>query len=281
MSNHQESMGMFPAAIDKILEKSMFNYFRAVLMCVMILTPTAVWATRPFTVDDTATEGRGNFLFELTGVSAKDSSVRSTVETAVITAGAAEHTDLSLEIPYLMLDPSSVTGQSASGMGDMQFKFKQQIFENEVRQSMAYEFYANLPTGDNVKGLGTNNVVWGGRLIDTQECHNNAFHLNVGYELYGRDLKHWHFAQDHAFTFGFAAEHKFTEAFRLLAELWGESRKETDLATETESHSRPFTFSAGCIYDVSRSWYVDLGAQVGLNKDAEDYAILGGLAWRF
>jgi hypothetical protein len=94
-------------------------------------------------------------------------------------------------------------------------------------------------------------------------------------------MKHWHFAQNYAFKFGLAAEHKFTESFRLLTELAGESRKVTDEASDTQSYSRPFTFLTGFVYDISKSWYVDLGVRAGLNKYAEDYAVLAGTAWRF
>jgi hypothetical protein len=244
-------------------------------MLMLILMPKAVWATHPFEVDDTATEGRGNFLFELTGVHTKDSSLKSTTETAFITVGASAHTDLSLEVPYLLLDPSPVTGENESGKGDIRLKFKQQIFENEVRQSMAYEVYADMPSGDVQKGLGTNNLVWGVKLVDTQECHDNAFHLNVGYEVFGRNMKKWHYLTNYAFLFGLAAEHKFTESFRVLTELSGEIRE------QHEVKSRPFRFTAGALYDISKSWYVDLGMGAGLNKYAEDYSVLAGTAWRF
>jgi hypothetical protein len=250
-------------------------------LCAIMLLPATVWATHPLGVVDTYTEGKGNFLLELFGEYVKDNSLKTTTETAIITAGAGEHVDFYLETPYHLLDPSPVTGEKASGMGDLRITMKQQLFENEVRQSMAYQIYAYLPTGDAEKGLGADNLVWGFDLIDTQECHSNAFHLNVGYESYGRDMQHWHFAQDFAFKFGLAAEHKFTESFRLVTELAGESRKETDEASDTQEYSRPFTFLAGFVYDISRSWYIDIGARVGLNKDAEDHAVLAGTAFRF
>jgi Putative MetA-pathway of phenol degradation len=261
----------------------MYNTFRAgiLIICVIMLAPTTAWATRPFGVDDTGTEGAGNFLFELTGEYAKDNLLRATTESAIITAGASEHIDFSLETPYLLLNPSPVTGEFASGKGDVRIQMKQQLFENEVKQSMAYKIYTDLPSGDVRKGTGTNNVVWGVGFIDTQECHRNAFHLNVGYEEYGKDMKHWHFAKDYAFKFGLAAEHKFTESFRLVTELAGEYRKVTDEASDTHVDSRPFTFLTGFVYDISKSWYVDLGARAGLNKDADDYSVLAGTAWRF
>jgi hypothetical protein len=140
---------------------------------------------------------------------------------------------------------------------------------------MAYELMVDMPIGDVDKGLGTNNIVWGATLIDTQECHNNAFHLNVGYDVYGRNMKKWHYATNYAVRFGLAAEHKYTESFRFLTEISGEHREVAEVT------SSPFRFLAGAIYDISKSWYVDLGMRAGLNKYAEDYSVLAGTAWRF
>ena len=259
----------------------MYNFIRAGILCVMMLAPTTVWAMHPLIVQDTGTEGKGNFLLELTGDYLNDNSQKTMKENAIMTGGAGEHLDLSLEVPYFMLDPSPVTDQSASGIGDLRFKLKHQLFQNEVKQSMAYRIYADIPTGDAEKGLGKDHAFFGINLIDTQECHSNAFHLNVGYEARGKDMTHWHFTQNYALTFGLAAEHKLTDSFRLLTEIEGESRKEVDDATGAESYSRPFTLLAGFVYDISTSWYVDLGARAGLNKYAEDYSVLVGTAWRF
>jgi hypothetical protein len=256
-----------------------------------LLLPGAAWAYHPLEVEDSATEGKGNYLFEMTGDYVKDGSFKSTKLTGIITGGLGEHTDLSLEVPYLMLRPSPETDKNASGKGDVRLKVKHQIFENEVKQSMAYEVYADLPTGDDVKGLGTNNLVWGARLIDSQECHDNIFHVNIGYEVVGRDFKAGHFARDYTLFAGLALEHKLSESFRFVTEIRAVSQKETEksttisnftiVETETSLYSRPVTLLGGFVYDISKSWYVDLGLRVGLNHYAEDVAVLAGTAWRF
>ncbi len=258
------------------------RYFIKVwIVSMMLLMPVAAWATHPLEVEDTSTEGKGNYLFEITGDYTKDNGLKSTRLVAGITAGAGERVDLTLEVPYVLLDPSPATGLNERGEGDARVKLKHQLFENEVRQSLAYLIYVDIPTGDHLKGTGTNNVLWGVKLIDSQECRNNALHLNVGYEVLGRDIKDGHYADNYAFRFGLAAEHKMTESFRFLTEFAGESRKETDAEADIHSYSRPFTFLAGVVYDISKSWYVDLGARAGLNKYAEDYTALAGTAWRF
>ena len=249
---------------------------RYFILIAILLLPAIARAGHPLEIEDTATEGKGNFLFELTGDYLKNNEFKSTTSTGIITAGVSEHTDLSLDVPYLMLKPSPVPGQGdASGIGDVRLKMKGQIFENEVKQSMAYLVFFDLPTGEVNKGLGTNNVVWGVKLIDSQECRNCIFHANVGYEVIGRDVKKKHFEEDYAITFGFSAGHRFTNSFRILTEIAGESRKQAG------GYSRPLTFLAGGVYDISRAWYFDLGARAGLNKYAEDYTILAGTGWRF
>ena len=253
----------------------MLDFIRCFVLFMLLLAPAAAWASHPLQVEDTATEGKGNYLFEMTGDYSKDNEFKSTKVTAVMTAGTGKHTDLSLEVPYRILKPGPVPGQDESGAGDARFKFKHQLFENEVKQSMAFLIFADIPTGDADKGLGTGNVVWGVLLVDSQECRNKVLHLNVGYEAFGRDMKNWHFAQDYAIKFGLSVEHKMSGPFRFLTEFSGESRKEAGV------YSRPLNLLGGVIYDISRSWYVDLGVRVGLNKYADDYVALGGAGWRF
>lgn len=252
-----------------------------IVFIALIMAPMSAWAVHPFVVENTETQGKGNFLLELNDDSRKDNRMRTTEFSGILTVGAGEDTDFSIAVPYLKLNPSPATDEFASGKGDVRITLKQRIFENEVKQSMAYQLYANAPTGDVHKGLGTNNVAWGAALMDQQECHGNILHASVGYEVYGRDVKKWHYADNYAFLFGLAAEHKILERFWLLTELAGESRKVSDAATSTHVYSRPFTFMAGFRYDISKSWYVDFAGRAGLNTYAEDYSVLAGTAWRF
>lgn len=252
----------------------MVYYLRAVFLISVLLFPIAASAGHPLGIEDTATEGKGNFLLELTGDYLKSNEFKTTKWTGIITAGTGEHTDVSLEVPYLLLH-QNLADQDVSGKGDLRLKTKGRIFENEVKQSMAYLVFVDLPTGDAAKGLGTNNVVWGVKLVDSQECRNCIFHVNLGYEVFGRNLKKTRVEENYAVTFGFAAGHRFTNSFRVYTQVAGEIRKEQG------RNLKPFTLLGGIVYDITRSWYVDLGARAGLNKDAEDYAVLAGTGWRF
>ncbi len=247
------------------------------IVFILMLAPASAWAVHPFVVEDTNTQGKGNFLFELNGDYTKDNVFKTTRLAGVFTAGTGKSTDLSLEVPYLMLNPSPVTDRYERGYGDVQLRAKWRIYENEVNQSAGFQFYTGMPTGNVDKGLGTNNVLVGFRLMDQQECRNNVLHVSVGYESFFKDMKKFHFAEDYAIRFGLALERKITGSFRLLAEVAGENRKET----EGDHSARPFTFMTGVKYDISKSWYFDFAVRAGLNKDAEDYTTLAGTAWRF
>ncbi len=247
------------------------------IVSMLMLAPVSAWAVHPFQVEDTDTQGTGHFLFELNGDYTKNSDLKTTRYSGVLRGGVSASADLSLEVPYLMLNPSPITNQNADGFGDMQLSIKQRIYENEVHQSFGYQFYLNFPTGNSSKGLGTDNVVIGFKLMDQQGCCSTIYHVSVGYESFAKDLRNFDLGADYAIQFGFAMEHKFTESLRLLTELAGEDRK----SREFNYDLHPFTFMAGFKYDLSKSWYVDLAARVGLNKDAEDYTTLLGTAVRF
>ncbi|HEX9021594.1 MAG TPA: hypothetical protein VF903_10090, partial [Nitrospirota bacterium] len=160
-------------------ESIMYNLAKGWLICIfLLLSPVSAWAVHPFEVEDTNTQGKGNFLFELNGDYLKDNSLRTTDLSGVLRAGAGAHTDFSLSVPYLLLNPSAVTGRYARGIGDVQLAFKYRFYENEVNQSAGFQIYSGLPTGNVDKGLGVNNVVWGVMLMDQQECHNNILHAS-------------------------------------------------------------------------------------------------------
>ena len=244
---------------------------------MIVLVPASAWAVHPFQVEDTDVQGPGNVLLELNGDHTKDSDAKSTTYTGVLHVGVSQSADLALAVPYLDLNPSPATGQNASGLGDIELNLKQRIYENEVNQSIGYQVFVNLPTGSADKGLGTDNVVVGFKLMDQQGCCSTIYHVSLGYQSYAKDLENGRLTEDSVLQLGFAVEHKLRESFWLLSELVGEYRRGQEVVTG----EHPITFMAGFRYDIRKSWYADLALRVGLNSDAEDYTALVGTAWRF
>jgi len=257
--------------------KTVITAIAAWVFGMTMFLPASAWAVHPFQVEDTDVQGPANLLLELFSDYTKNSGQKEITSAGVLNVGVSDSVDLALEVPYLVLDPSTTTNQNAHGLGDVELKFKHRVYENEVHQSFGYQVFTSLPTGDYDQGLGTNNVIVGFKLMDQQGCCNTIFHVSVGYESYAKDLKEMHFSENSVIQFGVAVEHKLTESFWLLSELLGEDRK--GLLVGTGPH--PYTFMAGFRYDISKSWYADLAARFGLNSDAEDYSVLAGTAWRF
>jgi len=259
----------------------MRNALAGCIVGILVLLPTVVWAVHPFQVEDTDTQGKGNFLFELNGdyTNLKNTASTTTDLTGVMRAGTGDNTDVILEVPYLLLDQSPVTDRYEKGLGDIQLKLKYKTNENEVKQSSGFQIYVGFPTGAVDKGLGTDNVLLGFQVMDQQGCCSNIYRVSAAYELVGKNLKH--LAESYTFRFGLSLEHKITESFHFLTELAGEYIKTNDTELSIQSYTQPYTFMAGLKYDISRTWYVDLAARAGLSKDAEDYTTLAGTAWRF
>jgi hypothetical protein len=261
----------------------MRNMLAGCILSILLLLPTSVWAVHPFQVEDTDTQGKGNFLFELNGDYTKLKNTSSTITdlSGVFTAGTGNNTDLIVEVPYLLLNRSPVTDRSEKGLGDVQLKLKYRTNENEVKQSSGLQIYAGFPTGAVDKGLGTDNTLFGIQVMDQQGCCSNIYRVSAAYELLGGNVKTMHLAENYAFRFGLSLEHIITDSFHFLTELAGEVRKTRDKELGTQAYTQPFTFMAGFKYNLSRTWYVDLAARAGLSKDAEDYTTLAGTAWRF
>lgn len=244
---------------------------------MIVLMPVSAWAVHPFQVEDTDVQGPGNLLLELYGDHTKDSDVKSTTYAADLHVGVSQSVDLALEVPYLDLNPSPATGQNASGLGDIELNLKQRIYENEVNQSIGYQVFVNLPTGSADKGLGTDNVAVGFKLMDQQGCCSTIYHVSLGYQSFAKDLENGRITEDSVLQLGFAVEHKLTGPFHLLAELLGEYRRGDYVVTG----EHPITVMGGVRYDIRKSWYADLALRVGLNTDAPDYTASVGTAWRF
>lgn len=252
-----------------------------ITLCCMSAAPQISWAGHPFLVENTDIQGKGNYLFETSVDHQKDGDLRSTDMTAVFTSGISNRTDVVVEAPYRLLDPSPNTGRYAHGLGDVLLKLKQRTYSNEVNQSVAYETYLEFPTGSTENGIGRDNVIFGIQLMDQQGCCDTVYHAMIGFETFVQNITRWKFVEYNSFRYGFAVEHKvFTSSF-LLAELAGETRVQTDEGAGERRSTNPFTGMVGLKRDMSRTWSIDLAVRTGLNKTAVDSSILAGSAWKF
>jgi hypothetical protein len=252
------------------------------IVVLAVISPPA-HAMHPLIADDTGTQGPGGVLIESNVNYLKDNQFKSTAVPVAITTGIGETIDLGIEIPYLWLHPSPVTGTSEHGFSDVVFKLKQRIFEREEKhgerekfeQSLAYQILYYQPTGTEEKGLGAGTSRWGARLISTTEWESIEINANVGYESSGKALRRGNFTFEDAVILSIAAKYERPKPWEPVVELAVIRVKETDTLT------RIATALVGLIYEPSEQFYVDAGVRVGLSERSEDYALLAGFGYKF
>ena len=252
-----------------------------------LLWSVPAFAAHPLMTDDTGTQGKGKFQFELNSENLTDHEVKGSIfekETggnvvAALTYGIADNLDFAVESTFqwssLMQNGSIFSDEK--GIGDTTLKIKWKFFESSPDQfSLALKPRVTFPTGDPQKGLGNGNISGGVLLIATREWEHRALHCNFGYAHNSYSL-----AQDRAlfkhdiWNASVAAEVHMTKKLRSVADISIDSNSEN-----TEFPNRVFVLG-GLIYSVTDSFDLDLGVKAGLNNAETDKTILAGLTVRF
>jgi hypothetical protein len=256
---------------------------RCTVSCFLVFLHTAAWAMHPLISDDSGTQGPGGVLIESNINYLKDNEFKSTAVPVAVTVGIGETMDAVVELPYLWLHPSAVTGNDESGFSDVVFKFKHRFFEREEKrrerekfeQSLAYQILYSQPSGNEEKGLGAGTARWGARLISTTEWESIEINANLGYESSGKALRRGNFTFDDAVFLSIAAKYERPKPWEPVVELTVIRVKEPDTLT------RIVTSLVGLIYEPSEHFYIDAGIRVGLNVNSEDYGLLAGFGYKF
>ena len=255
----------------------------AMLLCIVLSAPVAVLAMHPLITDDTGTQGKGTVLVESSINYLKDNEFRSTAVPLAITAGINDTMDAGVELPYLLLRPSAVTGQPQSGFSDVNFKFKHRFYERAKKdgehdhseQSLAYQVAYSQPTGREDLGLGAGTARMSARLLGTAERESMELNANIGYDSSGKALRRGNFAFDYAVSLSVAVKYERPKPWEPVAELTVIRVKGAD------GYDRLVSLLAGVIYEPSDRYYIDAGVRVGLTERSEDYVLLAGFGYKF
>jgi len=257
-------------------------FFLAILIHAL-LTPS--FAAHPLITDDTGTQGKGKFLFELNGqtghgaeksgaeagtdVTAKE---RETELKAALTYGVIDNVDVILTVPYQWkkTEVGDATISDASGIADISVEVKWRVFEKNGL-SFAVKPVITIPAGDKDKDLGTGRVTGTMYLITTKEIDPWAFHLNLGYKRNENSVDErkdiWHAS--------LAGEFKIMKKLKFVTNIGAE--RNTDKASDTN----PAFVLGGFIYSMRENMDIDFGVKGGLNKAEADITYLAGIALRF
>ena len=246
----------------------------AVLFAGLLFSGSA-FAFHPLITDDTGTQGKGKFQFEVNGQyshnRANGVTEKETEVAAALTYGITDHIDIAVGVPYKFLSAKEGENKiSHDGVSDAELDLKWQFYEHEGL-SFALKPGVTFPTGDDDKGLGTGRTTYHLFFITSKEVKPWAFHVNLGYirnENKADERKDiWHAS--------LATEVEVSHSVKLVADIGVE--KNPDRASSTN----PAFILGGAIFTVSKSIDLDLGIKGGLNKAEPDYTILAGITIKF
>ncbi len=247
---------------------------RLIALFIVMCWSGAAFASHPLITDDTITQGRGNFQFELNGESNhqnKDGVVENaTGITAMLTYGINDQTDVVLGVPYSYLRQEDSVTNTEYGVSDTALALKWRFYE-KGGLSLALKPGVTLPTGNDEKGLGSGRATYNIFFIATEVIARWMIHLNLGYKrnenkVDGReDL--WHAS--------LAGEMKIGNNLKAVANIGVETNPDRGSSID------PVFIIGGIIYSIRENLDIDFGLKSWLNSLDTDYAILAGLTWRF
>lgn len=254
------------------------------------------FAAHPLTTDDTGTQGKGKFQIEVNTEftfdkekeDADGDGVEDTVKAkgrevaTVLTYGATDSLDIFIEVPYKtsktkingQVDPTDPSAD-AKGISDMTIGAKWRFYEKDGL-SFAIKPGITIPTGDENKGLGNGRASYDVVFITTKEIEPWAFHLNLGYthNVYKLQKDKDEKRKD-IWKASLAAELEVVKNLKIVADTGIERNEENGKSTH------PAFILGGLIYSISENFDINVGIKGGLNKPADDVAVLAGIALRF
>lgn len=240
-----------------------------------LLATPALYGAHPLITEDTATQGRDNYQFE---ISNEHGEVRTggydqaaALTTGVLTYGATDSADVILTVPYLRLGASKLDGTPAeSGFTDTGLDLKWRFYEkNEL--SLALKPGLTFPTGDYTRNLGSGRVTWSAYLTASYQPDPWTLLLHLGHVHHNnaaserRDI--WHASA--------AVVRRLGEVLQLVLDAG------IDTNTDRSARSNPTFLTAGMIWSIRKNVDIDLGYRLGSSDTQRLHTLLAGFALRW
>jgi hypothetical protein len=240
------------------------------LIFLISLFSTSVFAARPLTTDDTGTVEKGKFQLEPGfDFTRQDNHDRELNPSMTLTYGLFERMDVGIGSGYLFVHPAE--GKKENGLADTELKVKYRLMdEKDWIPSFAVTGELKIPTASESKGLGSGKTDFGINVIFTKNLSKRwVFHINAGYTFIGEH------GANNEFNYSVAGEFIISDKWALVGEIVGvnnfNGRKGDD----------PFSGLLGTYYLITDSIIWDGGVQIGMNKAAPDFRLTTGLTILF
>jgi len=257
-----------------MISKSILSSFFTLALLTSFMS-SSVFASHPLITDDTGTQGKGKFQFELNGERSRDKNggvkTTETALAAALTYGIINELDIVVNAPWIKADADdSVQKTSENGVSDVSIEAKWRFME-KGGFSLALKPGITLPTGDEKKDLGAGKTTYSLFFITTKDLKPLLFHVNLGFirneNNNNNEVNIWHAS--------FATEFSVTEKMRIVANVGGE--KNPDKTVDKD----PAFILGGIVYAVSERFDVDFGVKAGLTSAEPDFTALAGITTRF
>jgi hypothetical protein len=249
------------------------------MMFGMLLCSLPAFAAAPLITDDTGTQGKGKYQFELDYAAGIPQVLPGREIAATLTWGVVDNVDVIMTLPYDWHtgQQEGVALADQQGISDVLVDVKWRFFESKVSGlSFALRPGFSIPTGSEANGFGNGRISEGIMFLATKDWEHGALHGNFGYfhdaysfakdnESFRHDL--WHAS--------FAAELKMMENLRSLADIG------VDTNIVKAADINPVYLIVGLIYRVTENFDLDMGVKSGLNNAIPKKTFLTGLSARF
>jgi hypothetical protein len=255
-----------------MLEQRMKSIIFSILL-ILSVRPSG-FAYHPLITDDTGTQGRGGFQYELNLEYGHDSEegVKTDQWTigTTLTYGLVDNLDISAGIPYLYLKERDGEVIKEDGIGDLTLDIKYRFYEKDGLR-IALKPGLSFPTGEYERGFGSGRISGRIFLIIDKEFEAVTLFLNGGYirneNKVGERKDLWHMS--------LAGEYRLMEGLKIVLNTGIEANPEKG------SNTHPVFLLGGLVYSVTDSFDLSGGIKTGLNSAETDLSALAGITLRF
>ena len=231
-------------------------------LLVVTLGPAPAWAGRPLDTEDTGTAEPGKAEIEISGEFARNPEDRTWLAKGVLSLGVVPRLEVRIESTLLSLDPDE--GRGRGGIGDSLVGLKYRLLDDvDAIPAVLGALTVRLPTGDEDRGLGAENVDVGLLAVASKTFGPVTLTGNGGYTFVTRDreLEFW--------TLAAAVEYRAAAAWSLLGEVVNTLPSHRGSATAV--------LRAGTTYAVHPRVKLDVGVGFGVTRQSPDVLITFGV----
>jgi len=236
----------------------------------------AAYAARPLSSEDAGVCGKGNFQLDAGFDYAKEGNKDKSYTFLLAGAyGISQRSDLSVELPYLMIAPGD--GNNEARLSDIKLAFKSLIIpEGEINPAIALKIQLKLSNGNEEKNLGSGDEDAGIIFAVSKTLGKLVLHGNLGYTLVGRGrddtLKNY-------ILYGLAGEYALSTKIKLVMELYGESDSHFDPGSLRHHNLTPLI---GFSYQLNEKIVLDTAFKVGISESRRQaYGLTMGCSVQF